>query len=108
MIVRTPEPPYFVAIFSSLRSPGEGGYGAMSTRMVELARAQPGFLGMESVRTADGHGITLSYWDSEASIQAWKHNAEHLEAQREGRERWYERYALRIARVERQAFFGGA
>lgn len=106
MIARTPDPPYYVAIFSSVRGPDDGGYGAMSERMVERVRRQPGFLGMESVRTADGHGITVSYWDSEASIRAWKRDTEHLEAQREGRERWYERYALRIARVERQAFFG--
>lgn len=107
MIARTPDPPYYVAIFTSVRTPEEGGYGAMSARMVELARAQPGFLGMESVRTADGHGITLSYWDSPEAIQAWKRDSEHLEAQRLGRERWYESYALRIARVDRQAFFGG-
>ena len=108
MIARTPEPPYYVAIFSSARNPGDDGYGAMSERMVELARQQPGYLGMESVRTADGHGITLSYWDSLESIQAWKRNSEHLDAQRLGRDRWYEAYALRIARVERQGFFGGS
>ncbi len=106
MIARTPDPPYYVAVFSSQRSPGDGGYGAMSARMVELARVQPGFLGMESVRTADGHGITLSYWESLEAIQAWKRDTEHVEAQRLGRERWYERYALRIGRIERQAFFG--
>jgi heme-degrading monooxygenase HmoA len=61
---------------------------------------------MESVRTADGHGITLSYWDSLESIQAWKRDAEHLEAQRLGREHWYESYALRVAKVDRQSFFG--
>lgn len=107
MIARTPEPPYYVAIFTSQRRPGDDGYGAMSARMVELVRRQPGYLGMESVRTADGLGITLSYWDSLESIQAWKRDAAHVEAQRLGRERWYERYALRVARVERQAFFGG-
>lgn len=107
MIVRTPEPPYYVAIFTSLRRAGDDGYDARSARMVELARAQPGFLGMESARNADGHGITLSYWESLAAIQAWKGNLEHQEAQRRGRLDWYEAYALRIAKVERQAFFGG-
>lgn len=106
MIARTPEPPYYVAIFTSLRRPGDDGYGAMSARMVELARAHPGYLGMESLRTAEGHGITLSYWESEAAILAWKRDAEHLEAQRLGRERWYAGYALRVAKVERQAFYG--
>ncbi len=35
-----PEPPYYAAVFSSLRTAGEGGYGAMAARMLELARAQ--------------------------------------------------------------------
>ena len=37
----------------------------------------------------------------QASIAAWREHAEHLAAQRLGRERWYSHYELRIARVER-------
>jgi len=69
--------------------------------MVELARQQPGFLGVESVRGADGFGITVSYWESEAAIRAWREHAEHAEVRRHGRQHWYERYELRVARVER-------
>ena len=95
----TPAPPYYAVIFTSLRTEGDQGYGAMAERMVELAMQQPGFLGAESVR--DGLGITVSYWADLASIAAWKQNAEHLEAQRLGREQWYAGFRLRIARVER-------
>ena len=35
------------------------------------------------------------------SIKAWKSNAEHLEAQKNGRQRWYSAYQTRIALVER-------
>ena len=99
----TPRPPYYAVIFTSLRADdGDGrGYAEMAERMVELARAQPGFLGVESVRGADGFGITVSYWASAEAIASWKANVEHLAAQRLGRERWYERYELRVARVER-------
>jgi heme-degrading monooxygenase HmoA len=107
MIAKTPKPPYFVAIFTSLKSPDDDGYQAMSARMVELAQAQPGYLGVESLRNEDGFGITVSYWETLEFLQAWKQEAEHQEAQRLGRERWYESYALRIARVERQVIFGG-
>ena len=96
-----PEPPYYAVIFSSLRTAGEQGYGAMAERMVELARAQPGFLGVESVRDAAGLGITVSYWRDEESIAAWKRHAEHLVAQARGKRVWYEAYELRVARVER-------
>jgi heme-degrading monooxygenase HmoA len=69
--------------------------------MVELAATVPGFLGIDSARGADGFGITVSYWASEEAIRAWQRHAEHLEAQRLGRERWYERFELRVCRVER-------
>lgn len=98
---RLPEPPYYAVIFSSRRTQGEAGYGAMAERMVELAAQQPGFLGVESVRGADGFGITVSYWRSEEDIAAWRRHAEHRVAQEQGRTQWYEHYELRVARVER-------
>ena len=45
--------------------------------------------------------MTVSYWQDEASIQAWREHPEHLEAQRLGKERWYADYHLCIAKVER-------
>jgi len=68
---------------------------------VELARLQPGFLGVESARGADGFGITLSYWTSLQAIAAWKAHAEHRIAQETGSRKWYRHYETRIARVER-------
>ena len=101
-IVRNLKPPYCAVIFTSQRTPGENGYGAMADRMVELAAQQPGFLGVESVRDADGVGITVSYWENEAAILAWKRNGEHQEAQRRGRSEWYASFQLRVCRVERE------
>jgi heme-degrading monooxygenase HmoA len=71
-IAKTPEPPYYAVIFTSLRTEGDRGYGHMAERMFELAAQQPGFLGVESAHTADGLGITVSYWASEEAIAAWR------------------------------------
>ena len=60
-----------------------------------LAVAQDGYLGHESARGTDGLGITVSYWRDEDSVVAWKQVAEHLVAQRLGKERWYEAYQVR-------------
>jgi heme-degrading monooxygenase HmoA len=98
---QTPKPPYYAVIFSSHRTSGDNGYGKMSDHMVELAKEQPGYLGVESVRGADGFGITVSYWESEEAIRHWKAHAEHLVAQETGIRHWYEHYDLRIAKVER-------
>ena len=102
-----PEPPYFAVIFASQRAATEAGeeYGATSDRMVELARERDGFLGVESARDPSGFGITVSYWRDEASIAGWKADVEHREAQRRGRHDFYDRFELRIAKVERQKSF---
>jgi heme-degrading monooxygenase HmoA len=98
-IANTPEPPYYAVIFTSLQSDDLEGYAATAERMLELAAEQPGYLGVESAR--EGLGITVSYWRDLESIRQWKSHAEHREAQRAGRDRWYSNYKTRIALVER-------
>ena len=100
-IAKTPKPPYYAVIFTSLHSQDTEGYAEMAADMVALAQTQPGFLGIESVYDRSGLGITASYWDSEESIRNWKQHLDHLEAQKLGRERWYAGYSLRVSKVER-------
>lgn len=95
------EPPYYAVIFSSQRTEGDQGYAAMADQMEALARQQPGFLGIDSARGADGFGITVSYWTSEAAIAAWKAHVDHQAARELGRDRWYAHFDVRVARVER-------
>lgn len=103
-LAATPEPPYYAVVFTSLRTDGDNGYGRMSDQMAELAARQPGYLGVESARGADGLGITVSYWRMLEDIRAWKENPLHLLAQRKGQSDWYANYGVRITRVERQYF----
>jgi heme-degrading monooxygenase HmoA len=100
-LARTPAPPYWAVIFTSRRTDGDRGYEAMADEMAALAAQQPGYLGIESARNAEGVGITVSYWDSEEHVRGWKQVARHLEAQRLGRAEWYRAYEVRVARVER-------
>lgn len=104
-IAATPEPPYYAVIFTSRRTDGDRGYGAMAQKMAALAAQQPGFLGVESARGSDGLGITISYWRDEAAIAAWKRDTEHQAAQRGGKQTWYSNYQVRVAKVERA--YGG-
>jgi heme-degrading monooxygenase HmoA len=100
-LARTPSPPYYAVVFTSVHTDADAeGYAAAAGRMLELAANQPGFLGVESVRGADGVGITVSYWDSLDAIRAWRDQAEHRLAQASGRAKWYERFRLRVCRVE--------
>lgn len=100
-LARTPEPPYYAVIFTSKRTAGDHGYGAMAERMVDLGSKYDGFLGIESARGTDGLGITVSYWRDEAAIAAWKRDTEHQKAQRAGQQAWYADYEVRVAKVER-------
>jgi heme-degrading monooxygenase HmoA len=100
-VARTPRPPYYAVVFTSVRSTlDDAEYAETAERMVELAAQQPGFLGVESARDGQGVGITVSYWDNLEAVRRWREHAEHRVAQANGKERWYERYHLRICRVE--------
>ena len=100
------EPPYYAVIFTSRRTPVEAQYAEIAEKMVTLAAQQPGYLGMDTARDpASGVGITVSYWQDKASIAAWKRNGEHLLAQRMGTQKWYETFAVHVARVERRYGF---
>lgn len=93
---------YYAVIFTSQRTDGDNGYGAMADKMVQLASGQPGFIGVESARDASGSGITVSYWESLEAIRNWKRNEEHRIAQDRGKQEWYRHYKVRICKVERE------
>lgn len=103
MIAKTPEPPYYAVIFSSIRTDENNGYSKMSEKMMELVKKQTGFLGVESAR--NDLGITVSYWRDLDSIKRWKENMEHTIARQKGRANWYRCFKTRIARVEKDYGF---
>ena len=105
MFANTPKPPYYAVIFSSLKELDNLGYEDMAKKMVELVNNQEGFLGAESLRDSSGFGITVSYWRDLESINKWKSNLEHLKAQQKGKELWYKKYKIRIAKVEKEYSF---
>jgi heme-degrading monooxygenase HmoA len=103
MLLATPAPPYVAVIFTSIRTADDQpAYEAMAVEMERLAATQPGYLGIESARNPDGLGISVSYFRTAGDARNWKANAEHLGAQRLGRERWYRAYSVRIAEVQRE------
>ncbi|MEZ5167113.1 MAG: antibiotic biosynthesis monooxygenase [Acidimicrobiales bacterium] len=85
----TPEPPYLAVIFTNRRA-GLGdtavdtAYAAAADRMEHLAETIPGYLGIESVRGADGVGVTVSYWADEDAVTRWRNHPEHLDTQARG------------------------
>jgi len=103
MIAKTPKPPYYAVIFTSVRTNEEDNYDQMADELNELAKEQHGFLGMESARNEVG--ITVSYWDNLESIKKWKNNMEHIVFREKGRSTWYSEFKVRICKVEREYGF---
>lgn len=99
-----PDAPCYAVIFSSQVLKMDAAYAETANRMLELASQQPGFPGVDSVREKKT-GITVSYWRDEKSIQSWKLQIEHQQAQEQGQSSWYKEYSVRVARVERSYVF---
>ncbi|MFD1886168.1 antibiotic biosynthesis monooxygenase family protein [Paenibacillus wenxiniae] len=97
--------PYYAVIFTSKRTEGDHGYGKMADMMVDMAEQQPGFLGVESYRNAEGAGVTISYWSDLEAIRNWKANPLHQLAQQQGKQQWYDQYSVKICKVERTYSF---
>ncbi|MBS1642916.1 MAG: antibiotic biosynthesis monooxygenase [Bacteroidetes bacterium] len=103
MIAQTPKPPYYAVIFTSIKENDLEGYSEIADKMETLAKQQPGYLGIESA--SKNISITVSYWESLEAIKQWKQHAEHIIAQQLGKEKWYEKYKIRICLVERDYAF---
>ncbi len=103
MIAKTPQPPYYAVIFTTLRTHVDENYEETAHQMELLAKQQEGYLGIESARAKVG--ITVSYWKSLEAISNWKNNLEHTVAREKGRAVWYQQYQLRICKVERDYGF---
>jgi heme-degrading monooxygenase HmoA len=104
MISKTPKPPYYAVIFTSVRTTGENNYSEIAAQMAELSAEQDGFLGMEHA-AGDGLSITVCYWNSLDAIAVWRENSAHKLAQQKGYEEFYEAFTTRICKVERDNQF---
>lgn len=100
-LASTPEPPYTAVIFRSIRTDDTDGYAVTASSMEQLAAEQPGYLGIET-STDRRTAITVSYWQTPDHARAWKAISRHAAAQRQGIDRWYADYSVRIATVERE------
>jgi heme-degrading monooxygenase HmoA len=98
----THSPGTVAVIFIAQRTNDDSaGYAAAALAMERLAAEQSGYRGIDSVRGADGLGITISYWASDAAAKAWRDHPEHKAIRDQGRGRWYSHYNLHVAEVTR-------
>jgi heme-degrading monooxygenase HmoA len=80
-------------------------YRKTSRRMHELVERIPGFISIKAYTGADGEEIDLVRFANEQALKAWKEQPEHREAQRRGREEFYDRYSVQACKVVRDYEF---
>jgi len=95
-----------VVVFRSrLDESARAGYEPVAERMLELASQSPGFVSFRAYASDDGERLALAEFATSDDAAAWGANAEHLVAQRLGRERFYTEFHLQVAEVLRSRDF---
>ena len=95
-----------VTVFRSrLRSDVREDYVTLANRMNEIARSMPGYISHKGFFAEDGERVTIVEFESEEAMRAWRMHPEHREAQKLGRERYYESDSIQVCEVKRDGRF---
>ncbi len=95
-----------IAIFRSrLRQEISEEFNELADKMLGIASSMPGFISYKVYVSDDGERCSVIEFDSADHLLAWRNHPEHLDAQRAGRESYYEEYSLHVCEPERESLF---
>lgn len=87
ILSETETPPFYVVVYTS---PPQGSkdpeFGETSSLLVALAATQPGYLGFQKERAAEGRTVVVCYWDSFKALSDWTDSAIEWVKARQGLE----------------------
>ncbi len=89
-------------IFEAIPSEDGGqDYLEVAAELRKSLEGHPGFVSIERFQSLSDENkiLSLSFWEDEEAISAWRNLAEHRQAQKSGRERFFSSYRIRVARV---------
>ena len=95
----TPElsPSQVVTVFRSrLRPDANPAYGELAAEMEAIARQAPGFVDFKAFTAPDGERVSLITFATVEAQRAWREDPRHREAQRRGREDFYQEYSIQV------------
>lgn len=84
---------------SRLRAEAVAEYHDVAERTLELARTMPGFVDFKGFVADDGERVSIITFATAEAHRTWRDHPEHRAAQRLGRERFYESYAIQVCEV---------
>lgn len=78
-------------------------YFELAAELKPLLDDVEGFISIERFQSLSTQGkiLSLSWWENEASVLAWKKNPKHQAAQSEGRNSVFSFYRIRVVEVLR-------
>jgi heme-degrading monooxygenase HmoA len=82
---------------------GKQKYLSIAASLLEFLKDCPGFISIERYQCLGDESkvLSLSFWENEEAIQAWRNLIEHRIAQKKGREGLFAAYRIRVAHVSR-------
>jgi heme-degrading monooxygenase HmoA len=95
-----------VTVFRSRLMPGlKDEYVALVDRMQQIAKTIPGYISHKGFWSDDGERVTIVEFEHEEGQRAWRMHPEHIEAQRQGRAKYYSEYDIKVCEVKRHNAF---
>ena len=91
----------YAVIFRAMVGELDQEYSEAIERMKEVAFKEYGCLEFFALMEGESR-VAISYWNSEEEIIRWKANSEHLQAQEQGKEKWYKSYSVQVVEVKRE------
>ena len=82
-------------------------YFELAAELRQKLIQQPGFVYVERFQSLVNEGkiLSISCWESEEAIANWRHHADHMVVQVEGKKSVFASYRLRVAEVKRDLSF---
>ena len=80
-------------------------YEKTFARMLELASAMPGFVGIDGYSAPDGSELAIVRFESEEAVEEWKNHPEHVHTQQRGRAEFFASYHITVATQIREYGF---
>ena len=82
---------------------GKEEYLNIASNLRSILENRPGFISIERFQslTSEGKILSLSFWEDEDSIVGWRNLVEHRNAQRQGKNKLFKSYRIRVAEVKR-------
>ncbi len=101
------QPGHIAVLFISTRPETSETYSFFDEATLQSAGEIEGFLGWDSVRNGI-HGIFISYWKDENSVEIWKNHTLHQRAKELGKSEFYSFYRSVVSVVSTISEFPGS